>query len=197
MMAVITKSEGSFRGLIAGLAGLLLLQIAGALVWHKWFRHEASQSSNVISQMQEYTRERRYDEAVQIGRSALKNTFADDTVLQQIALVYLRRAQIEAGDKSASTSQAVEYSEKALALNPSSLMDLYATARVLDIAGDYSPAKRCELYRRSVSIFEQRMPMLTGESMLVEGKPVPTERLRQENDYLLKRVKGKMVKAGC
>jgi hypothetical protein len=111
--------------------------------------------------------------------------------------VYLRRAQIEGEGKQAYASQAVEYSEKALIVNPSSQMNLYATARVVDIAGDYSPARHCEYYKRSILIFEQRAPMLTGDSMQVEGKALPTARLRQENEYLLQRVKAKMAKAGC
>ena len=194
-MAVATQS--SPRGLILTLAAVLLLQFAVATVWHKWFRREADNSGEVVPRMQELTRERRYDEAVQLGQSTLKNSSADDTVLQQIALVFLRRAQIEAGDREQYTPQSVAYAEKALAANPSNPMDLYATARVLDIAGDYSPAKRCAYYRRSLSIFENRVQFLTGEAMQVEGKTVPSERLRQENDYLLQRVKAKMEKAGC
>jgi tetratricopeptide (TPR) repeat protein len=190
-------SEFRYRGVIIALAGLLLLQIAGAAIWYRWFRHDAQESSGVIPRMQELTRERRYDEAVQIGQSALKNISADDGVLQQIALVYLRRAQIETGDKTQFTGQAVDYSEKALAAKPANQLDFYATARVLDIAGDYSVTLRCEHYERSVSLFEKRLQFLTGESVEVEGKTVPTVQLRQENDYLLQRVKAKMAKAGC
>jgi tetratricopeptide (TPR) repeat protein len=190
-------TESKHRGLIIALAGLLLLQIAGAAIWYKWLRHDTQDSSGVIPRMQEFTRERRYDEAVQIGQRSLNDSSTDDAVLQQIALVYLRRAQIEAGDKAQFTTQAVAYSEKALAANPTNQMNFYATARVLDIAGDYSVALRCEHYKRSVSLFEKREQFLTGESLEVDGKAVPTERLRQENDYLLERVKTKMAKAGC
>jgi tetratricopeptide (TPR) repeat protein len=190
-------TESGHRRLILALSGLLILQIAGAAIWYRWFRHDSVNSEAAVPRMQELTRERRYDEAVQLGRSALRNTSKDDAVLQQIALVFLRRAQIEDGDKKSSTAQAVDYSEKALAVNPSNPMDVYATARVLDIAGDYSAELRCEHYKRSVSLFEKRKQLLTGETMEVEGKAVPTVRLRQENDYLLARVKAKMAKAGC
>jgi hypothetical protein len=194
-MAVATESN--YRGLVIALAALLILQIAGAAVWHKWFRRDSDTSGGVIPRMQELTRERRYDDAVQLGQSDLKNFSGDDTVLQQIALVFLRRAQIEAGDKEQYTAQSVAYAEKALAANPSNQMDLYRTARVFDIAGDYSAELGCEHYKRSVSLFEKRVQFLTGESLEIEGKAVPTQRLRQENDYLLQRVKAKMAKAGC
>jgi hypothetical protein len=187
----------SYRGLIVALAGLVFLQVAVAAAWNKWFRHDAQSSVGVIPQMQEFTRERRYDDAVELGQYSLRNVPSDDIILQQIALVHLRRAQIEATDKERYTVRAVASAEKALRINPTNQMDIYATARVRDIAGDYSAENRCEHYKRSVLLFESRVQFLTGESMQVEGKAVPTQRLLQENEYLLQRVRAKMSKAGC
>lgn len=192
-----TQVKSNQRGPIAALAGLLLLQVAAAAAWHKWFRHDAGASLGVVPQMQEYTRERRYDDAIQIGLRSLKHSSADDVILQQIAVVYLRRAQIESGDQAQYTAQAVEYAEKALAANSTNQLDLYDTARVFDIAGDFSAGKKCDYYKRSVSIFQDRAPLLGGESVSLEGKNVPTAGLRQENGYLLQRVQAKMSKAGC
>jgi len=91
-----------YRGLILALAALLFLQIAAFAVWQRWFRNElppsAGLSESAVARMQQDLRERRYDEAVQTGLSALKNLPSDDLVLQQIAVVYLRRAQLE-GDQ--------------------------------------------------------------------------------------------------
>lgn len=191
------QNEPNHRWLILGLACLLLLQVAGAWIWQKWFRHDSAGALSVIPHMQELTRERRYDDAINTGLGALKHSSADDTVLQQIALVFLRRAQIESGDKEQYAARAVGYAEKALAANPTNQADLYGTARVFDIAGDFSASRECEFYRRSIAIFQQRAPLLGGETILVAGKAVPTGPLRQENEHLLQRGKAKMAKAGC
>lgn len=192
-----TQSESQHRGWILVLAGLLIIQIASAFVWQKWFRHETGASIGVVPKMQEYTRERRYEEAVRIGLHSLKNVPADDTILQQIAVVYLRRAQIEPDNKARDAGQAVEYAEKALASNPANQANLYGTARVLDIAGDFSTARKCEFYKRSVSIFQERVSLLQSETISVGDKNMKTAPLKQENEYLLNRVKTKIAKAGC
>jgi hypothetical protein len=193
-------AEPSYRSVILGLAVLLLLQVAGVAVWQKWFTHEspipAGDSQDVIARMQEDVRERRYDDAVQVGLSSLKNLPSDDVVLQQIGIVYLRRAQIE-GQPERWVAQAAEYTEKALSVNPGDQVNLYSSARALEIAGDFSAARRCAYYARSATLLEQRLPLLTGDHLMMNGQPAAAEPLRQENDSLLTRVRTKIKKNGC
>ncbi len=187
----------SHRGWILALSALLLLQIATALIWQKWFRRDAPSTQGVIPRMQQLVRERLYDDAVQLGLSSLNHSPADDSTLQQIAVVFLRRAQIEAGDKERDTAQAVDYAQQALAANPANQANLYGTARVLDIAGDFSAGKRCDYYRRSFALFQQRTHNLEADEILVGSKMVPSAPLRQENEYLRQRVQSKMASGGC
>ena len=130
------------------------------------------------------------------GLSALKNLPGDDAILQQIAVVYLRRAQIE-GDQQRWAAQAAEYAEKALAAHPGDQINLYSSARAFEIAADFSAARRCEYYARSAALLQQRLPLLVGEHLTMNGRPAPPEPLRQENEFLLARVKMKSKKNGC
>jgi hypothetical protein len=187
----------SHRGWILALSALLFLQITAALIWQKWFRRESPSIQGVIPQMQQLVRERLYDDAVQLGLRSLSHSSNDDSTLQQIAVVYLRRAQIEAGNKERDTAQAVDYAQQALAANPANQANLYATARVLDIAGDFSAPKRCDYYRRSLALFQERTQNLEADQIMVGNKMVSTTPLRQENEYLLQRVQSKIAKAGC
>lgn len=195
-----TDVEPSYRGLIVGLAGLFLLQVLGVAVWQRWFRHEAAlpeqAQQNVILRMGEYVRERRYDDAVQAGLSSLKGEPGDDVVLQQIAVVYLRRAQIE-GEPERWAPQAADYAEKALAAHPGEEVNLYSSARAFEIAGDFSAARRCEYYARSAILLQERTPLLAGERAMMNGRLSPAGPLRQENEFLLNRVKAKSANSRC
>lgn len=192
-------NDPSYRGIVLALAGLLVLQTAAVAVWQRWFRHQAApagQSQDVIAHMQQDVRERRYDDAVQAGLSALKNLPSDDAVLQQIGLVYLRRAQIE-GAPERWSDQAAAYAERALTADPGDQVNLYSSARSLEIAGDFSAARRCAYYARSAALLEKRLPLLTGDQLIMNGRPAKPDALRRENDFLMGRVKMKSKKNGC
>jgi hypothetical protein len=69
------------------------------------------------SQMVAYTKQGRYDDAVQVGMKALENKPTDEVVYQQIAIVYLVRAGKDEALREQWVSQAISYTEKALSLN--------------------------------------------------------------------------------
>lgn len=194
-------ARSSYRGIVIGLAGLLLLQVGLFAAWHTWFRHDvaiaSAPSGDVIQRMQEFTRQRRYDDAIQLGVKSVHNLPSDYIVLQQIALVCLRQAQIESGDRENWTRQAVGYADKAIANNPHEQANLYDSARVFEIAGDFSGGSKCSYYGRSAELFQERIPLLIGDQMMVAGKLTPTVALRNEQEYLSGRVKAKMQKNGC
>ncbi len=193
-------ARSSYRGMVIGLAGLLVLQVGLFAAWHT-LRHDAAGTSaasgDVIQRMQEFTRQRRYEEAVQLGLKSVQKTPSDYTVLQQIAMVYLRQAQIESGERENWARQAVGYADRAIASNPREQANLYDSARVFEIAGDFSGGLKCSYYGRSLELFQERAPLLTGEQVMIAGKATPTAVLRSEQEFLAGRVKTKMQKSGC
>lgn len=161
----------------------------------------SDKTHNGISQMADYTKQGRYEEAVQLGLELLKNDPSDEIIYQQIADVYLIRAQNERDQRELWVTKAVSYVEKSLSFNSRDRdvagVHLFQDARSFESAGDLSADKRCTYYDRARKLLEDRAPRLQGDQVTVAGKTFPLEPLRKENDKVLAGVKGKATKAGC
>jgi tetratricopeptide (TPR) repeat protein len=161
----------------------------------------ADQPRNKISEMTNYIEEGRYDEAVQLGLSILRNDPNDEIVYQQIADVYLTRAQKDREQREQWVEDAVSYVEKSLALNAKDKdvagVYLFQDARSFELAGDLSASKRCTYYDTARKLLENRVSLLQGSEITLAGRTFPLEPLRKENEKVLVRVKDKTTKAGC
>jgi tetratricopeptide (TPR) repeat protein len=69
------------------------------------------------SQMVAYSKQGRYDDAIQVGIKALENKPTDEVVYQQIAMVYLIRAGRDEALREQWVSKAISYTDGALSLN--------------------------------------------------------------------------------
>jgi tetratricopeptide (TPR) repeat protein len=154
-----------------------------------------------ISQMTSYTKQGRYDDAVQLGLELLKNDPTDEIVYQQIADVYLVRAQKDHDQREEWVGKAVSYVEKSLSFNSKDRdtagVHLFQDARSFELAGDLSADKRCAYYDRARKLLENRSSQLQGDQVTMAGKTFPLEPLRKDNDKVLAGVKDKATKAGC
>ena len=161
----------------------------------------SEQTHNEISQMTSYTKQGRYDDAVQLGLGLLKNDPTDEIVYQQIADVYLMRAQKDHDQREEWVARAVSYVEKSLSFNSKDKdtagVHLFQDARSFELAGDLSVDKRCTYYGRARKLLEDRASQLQGDQVTLAGKTFPLEPLRKENDKVLAGVKDKGTKAGC
>jgi hypothetical protein len=200
-----TKSR-SFAWWIRG--SFLTFAVTVALAWglragtnSRPSASNSGKSQNEISQMASYTKQGRYDDAVQLGLDLLKNDPTDEIVYQQIADVYLVRAQKDHDQREEWVSKAVSYVEKSLSFNSKDKdtagVHLFQDARSFESAGDLSADKRCSYYDRARKLLEARSPLLQGDQVTLAGKTFPLEPLRKENDKVLAGVKGKAAKAGC
>jgi tetratricopeptide (TPR) repeat protein len=159
------------------------------------------QAHDSISEMTSYTEQGRYDEAVQLGLAILRNDPSDEIVYQQIADVYLIRAQKDREQREQWVTNAVSYVEKSLLLNSKDKdvagVHLFMDARSFESAGDLSVEKRCVYYERARKLLEERVSLLQTDQITLADKTFPVEPLRKENDTVLVRVKGKALKAAC
>jgi tetratricopeptide (TPR) repeat protein len=159
------------------------------------------QAPNEVSQMVSYANQGRYDDAVQLGLQLLKNDPNDEIIYQQIADVYLLRAQKDVTRRDQWVSKAVSYVEKSLSLNSKDKdvagVRLFQDARSLESAGDLSADKRCQHYDRARKLLEDRISLLEGDQITLAGRTFPLEPLRKENNRVLVGVKDKSTKAGC
>lgn len=153
------------------------------------------------SQMVAYTKQGRYDDAIQIGIKALENKPTDEVVYQQIAVVYLIRARKDEALREQWVSKAISYTEKALSLNSKERdvagVHLFQEALSFESAGDLSGTERCAHYQRAKKLLTDRIPILQGEQLTVEGKAYPLAPLRKENDKTIARIEEKAAKTEC
>ena len=156
---------------------------------------------NEISQMTSYTKQGRYDDAVHLGLDLLKNDPTDEIVYQQIADVYLARAQNDHNQREEWVTNAISYVEKALSFNSKDRdtagVYLLQDARAFESAGDLSIDKKCDYYDKARKLLEDRVSRLQGDQVTLAGRTFPLEPLRKENDKALVGVKSKATSAGC
>lgn len=181
--------------------------IEAALIWGHPLRPRADQSAstenghNEISEMVSYTKQGRYEDAVKLGLALLRNDPSDEIVYQQIADVYLVRAQNDRDHSGEWVVKAVAYVEKSLLLNSKERdvagVHLLQDARSLELAGDLYADKRCTYYERARKLLQDRVSLLQGDQITLAGKTFPLEPLRKENDSVLTGVKAKATKVGC
>jgi tetratricopeptide (TPR) repeat protein len=160
-----------------------------------------SEPHNNISEMTSDTEQGRYDEAVQLGLAILRNDPSDEFVYQQIADVYLIRAQKDRERREQWVTKAVSYVEKSLSLNSKDKdvagVHLFMDALSFESAGDLSVEKRCIYYDRARRLLEDRVSLLKVDQITLAGRTFPVEPLRKENDKVLARVKDKAMRAPC
>ena len=153
------------------------------------------------SQMVAYTKQGRYDDAIQVGIKALENQPTDEGVYQQIAMVYLIRAGKDEALRERWVSNAVLYTEKALSLNSKDRdvagVLVLQEALSFESAGDLSATERCAYYQRAKKLVTDRTPLLQLEQLTIDGKVYPLAPLRRENDKILARIQEKAAKAEC
>ncbi|MGA8762834.1 MAG: hypothetical protein WB562_08220 [Candidatus Sulfotelmatobacter sp.] len=159
------------------------------------------ESHDVGSQIANYMKRGQYDDAVQIGLQALRNQPSDELILEEIATVYLVRAQKEPEQRDQWVAKAVSYADRALLLNSKDRdaagVHLLHHARSYEMAGDLSAADRCSHYEKARELLEARTPLLQGDHLSLEGRIFPLDPLRKENEKVLAEVKNKAAKSGC
>jgi tetratricopeptide (TPR) repeat protein len=158
-------------------------------------------SNDVGTQMTIYLKEGRYDDAVRVGLQGIKNQPDDEIIYNGIAAVYLARAQKDATHRQQWVKKAVLYTEKGLSLN-SRTKDvggvlLFQHARSFERAGELATTERCNYFERARKLLEERIALLQGDQLTLEGKNYPLAPLRDENDKALAEVKTNAEKSRC
>lgn len=195
---------------IVGLVGLAVL--AAVVLVFCYYRVTMRRSGQIAvtyvdshgigSQIVNDIKQGRYDDAVQIAQQSLRNRPSDTFIDQEIATVYLIRAQKEDPSRRDQwVAKAVSYADKTLSIYSKSEdnagVQLFEIARTFEIAGDLSATERCARYERAAKLLEDRVPLLQGDHLTLQGRTFPLDRVRKENERVLAEMKGKFAKAGC
>lgn len=162
---------------------------------------EHPSSKDIGLEMAKYMKEGKYDEAIQAAVRSLENKPSDDQTYEGIATVYLVHAQKEPEACPSCIEDALSNAERALALNSKERdpvgVHFLEVARIYEVAGDLSTAKKCTYYERSKQLLETRIPLLQGEQFVLQGKTYPLGPLRKENDNRLDEIRRRMSKGEC
>jgi hypothetical protein len=130
---------------------LVAVFAAAFLVWD--YRVKTHGKNDFGSQMVTYTKQGRYEDAIQVGLHALQNQPSDEIIYEGIATIYLVRAQKEPDQREQWVGKAVAYAEKALSLNSRDRdvagVHLFQDGRTFEVAGDLSTSGRLRLLRAS------------------------------------------------
>jgi tetratricopeptide (TPR) repeat protein len=170
--------------------------------------HAASQnpgtyveSNDLGTQMANYLKDGRYDDAVRVGLQAIKNQPDDEIIYNGIAVVYLARAEKDTEHRQQWVKKAVSYTEKGLSLNSRAAdvggVLLFQHARSFERAGELATTERCDYFERARRLLEERIALLQGKQLTIEGKNYPLAPLREENDKALAKVKTNAGQFGC
>jgi hypothetical protein len=171
----------NYRYVYAGLA--IALVITGYFVMHRPLsmaaqeRHAAT--ADYGSQMVQYTREGRYDDAIQTGLGALRNQPTDAAVYQQIVVVYLVRADRDPNERQRWLLQSLAYVDKSVSsdsVNPVNIRDL---AFDLEKAGDLSSDEKCKYYARALALSQRVATLLEGDHISAGGQVYPVDPVRK------------------
>ena len=159
-------------------------------------------SRNVETQMVEFAKRGQYDEAIQLGLRSLKHNSADAFIYEQIAIIDIIRARKDVDKRDSFVTEAVSYSNKALAINPTNEdvagVHLFQIARTFEAAGDLSkPEAACGYYEQATKLLENRAPLLKGNSVVSKGKTTPLSPLRSENQRVLTGLSTKSKTVHC
>jgi tetratricopeptide (TPR) repeat protein len=163
--------------------------------------------------MVQYVKEGRYDDAIQTGLDALQEGPLDAAIYQQIAIVYLIRAQKDSTQRELWLSHAISYAEKALSADPEDPINGNDVGSDFQMAGDLSTDKRCTRYDRGLQVSKRAGILLRRDHIVAAGQSYPIdpirkdftahghtfrmEPLRKGNDKLSESLKKKMADAGC
>jgi tetratricopeptide (TPR) repeat protein len=203
------------RLFLLGLA--VLVPFVGAFTLHHLFSVAAqgkhAKSADYGSQMVEYTREGRYDEAIQTGLKSLHNDPSDGAVYQQIVVVYLIRAQKDSAQQKQWIQRAISYIDKALQADPDNPVNVRDLGFDFEKAGDLASDGNCQYYRRALDLSKRVVALLQSDHITAGGQTYPIDPERKEftayghvfrieplqkaNEKLSERLKTKLTSAKC
>ena len=140
----------------------------------------------------------RYDDAIKVAQDWM-GRHPEDSLYDQIAIVYLAKASKDSAHRDQWTEQAVANFEKDLRTHKMSAVDieLYYVGLGFERAADLSAHDSCLYYGRAMKAFEDEVQFIQGDSYSAYGSTMPLAPVRQGNEKALERVKSKFDKAGC
>lgn len=124
---------------------------------------------------------------------------------EQIALLYIREAEVNGSTRSETVPAAEANLEQAVAAfdkgdfkgDDSNSSDLYEFGQGYEALGDLAGASRCLDYLEADRLYTRRLAMVRIDSVTANGKAIPLDPVRAEIEKHLDAVNDKISKANC
>jgi tetratricopeptide (TPR) repeat protein len=141
-----------------------------------------------------------YDRAVHASLNELRDGPEDASVYDQIAMVYLIRAQVEKNQQW--VDQAIKCIDKELAAyrrwgDPDPGFALLRAGIALEAAGEISARQRCTYYHRAVEVLQEAAAASQGDQVILRGEPIPLAPQRTAISKALSRIESRQGNARC
>lgn len=184
--------------LAAMMAGVAMLLQNHRETTHAWFKIAPTEDNELFEKVLENRRNGDFDDAVTTALKGVKGKPSDDFLFQTIADTYFERAQKEPVKREQWVNLAVQYSERALVVNPGDIVNVFNVGESYLTAGMNRPKPSgCGYYRKSLETFERLEvdPILGGKSGTIEGERVSTGPYRKKLEEKIAQVR--QLTAGC
>lgn len=177
---------------------VVALALAVLLSWWLYERHRSAyeqawtkqvppERSEVFGRIQQSWQHNDFDTATQIALDSVRGVPSDDILYSTVSNIYFSRTQSDPTRNENKNEQwvklAVRYAERALAANPSDLVNTYNLAQSYRAAGMNSqPPVSCEYYRDSAKAFEALASneALRQQSGIIESEKVDFQLYRRK-----------------
>lgn len=162
-----------------------------------WSKVAPAGDNNVFEQVLELRKKGDFERAVAVAIDPVNGKQPDDFLLQTTAVTYFQRAQADQTNKENWVDLAVQYSERALQMNPNDLVNVFNVGDSYTAAGmNLGKPLGCPYYEKSLHTFERLKadPGLQGEWGTIEGERVRLAPYRHKLDEHMKNLRMLAVK---
>jgi len=153
-----------------------------------WSKTVPAKDKERFQQVLDYRKKGEFERAVAVAIEPAHGNEPDDFLLQATAITYFQRAQTDSSNKEKWVALAVQYSERAVKANPSSLVNVFNVGDSYMAAGmNLGTPQACPYYEKSLHVFEQLRadPALQGEWGTMDGERVLLAPYRKKLDQHL------------
>jgi len=167
---------------VAAFAVIAITHYRDTVQMPPWSLVTPSSQIETATRMAELGNEGHLDEAIDLGLRSTTGHPGDDFIYQMIARDYFERSFHDKNHSAKWTRLGAEYSEKALAANPTDIANVFNVGVNYMLVGDDLDTGGCEYYRKALAVFDGLAPRLQGEYAESQGRTVQLAAFRKHND---------------
>jgi len=171
--------------------------IAGFLVFQHWTkRGMLSVTPDVGWVISQDIANQRWDEAIKLALGRIHNEKKDYDEYHELAIIFLARADEDATHRYEWISKAMSYTDRAVSLGPSDMINFLQASQAYERAGDLAK-ERCSYYQKGLAASEKGLSLVPKDFIVGGGRQFPAQPMQTEFDDLIYRLQSKVNACGA